>query len=124
MRASNRFDIRRPAIRRWPLPISRETSFAWDVKHSTTRISTIRRLAHAPLDGGNPDPRYTRRPGGRLSRPRTDSHLGRTIGTQGAALQGLRAVRALAHRRVVRRARHYRAEHHHRKAPVAAVDRL
>src|SRR5262249_8689862 len=43
MRASNRFDIRRPAIRRWLLPISRETLFAWDVKHSITRISTIRR---------------------------------------------------------------------------------
>src|SRR5262245_23544557 len=45
MRASNRFDIRRPAIRRWLLPISRETSFAWDVKHSTTRTSTIQRSA-------------------------------------------------------------------------------
>src|SRR5262245_3914757 len=47
--------------------------------------------------------------------------LGRT---QGAALQGNRAVRALAHRRVVRRPRHYRAEHHLRKAPGAAADRL
>src|SRR5215468_599226 len=49
MRASNRFDIRRPAIHRWLLPISRETSFAWDVKHSTTRISTIRRSVSAVL---------------------------------------------------------------------------
>src|SRR6516162_11778444 len=45
MRASNRFDIRRPAIRRWLLRISQETSFAWAVKYSTTRISTIRRSA-------------------------------------------------------------------------------
>src|SRR5262245_47482488 len=44
MRASNRFDIRRRAIRRPLLRISRETSFAWDVKHSTTRISTIQLL--------------------------------------------------------------------------------
>ena len=70
------------------------------------------------------DPRHAGRPGGGLFLTRTAAHLGGTIGTQSAALQGIRAVRALAHRRVVRRPRHYRAEHHLRKARVAAADRL
>ena len=56
-------------------------------------------------------------------RPRTAPHLGGTIRTQGAALQGIRAVRALAHRGLVRRSRHFRAEHHLREAAAAAVDR-
>ena len=68
-------------------------------------------------------PRHDRGAGGGLFRARTDAHLGGTIGTQGAALQRLRAVRALAHRGLVRRARHLRPQHHLRQAAAAAADR-
>jgi len=43
--------------------------------------------------------------------------------TEGAALSVIRAVRALAHRGLVRRSRYFRAEHHLREAAVIAIDR-
>src|SRR5215475_2158987 len=114
MRASNRFDIRRPAIRRWLLPISRETSFAWDVKHSTTRTSTIQRSAPPVLLTGFRrllDRRQIRRyqPGG-CDRRLLPLHPAFQL-RHARRRHALRRQRALAMRRYVERdLRRYRLE--------------